>query len=376
MAHDYIEYINKNTNIQYQRPPFLLPEINHPDCNTFILFKNFLHTLRNNGYSTEHNFIQQNYVSMDIGTMCIPKSNAFDGTSVYDIVKFMNKFVSLYEPIIEEDDDGYQITRIKTGKKFKNLPLFKNPTYSSVINLLQDSDAKKEVLAKNIYERTILFYLPLEDAIALSKDDEDIKKIFLHKDVFNQTCFSTNLNLSNASHVLNFLTKEFQMNNDEIYDLLHEPDSFNKSPIDYLLLSMDVEFHKLKKITKDFKSSFYYMHQDSSSQDISSYSNIYINILNTTDTLLKYDTYIGEKIHNAITKSNDPLYSEIGKHFKEFSDLIYEAIKTNSDVHPSFLQFHNTISEFSLRKKLANFEEENPDITKNKLEKSNKKSKI
>jgi hypothetical protein len=376
MKHDYIKYIENNTSISYDRPSFLLPSLNSPEGNTFLLFGLFLKNLSSAGYINEHNYIVNNFVEKKFADFVIPSNTGFSRNDVYGIVEFMNKFSSLDEQIIMEENDDFIITKTKkNGKDLSNNTFFKNPKLSVSLAILEEEDTKEILLQKNVYKRNILHYLSVEDAISLvNKDktnkDKTLLSTALDIDVFDQTFFSYKINMNNFKIVCDFLSQDLQLNQDEITEILTRPDTFGLEPVDYLLKDMDKNFLSLKNLSSKIinNQSWNPLKDMNISEELTAYK----AIVNNTFILLKHDLYVGEKLHNSLFNEKSPLYKEIGIYFEKAIKAIQDTINKTS-THPSFQEFLNTVNELRLIKTIEAFDEKNQQLKETKSERLKRK---
>lgn len=370
MTHEYIKHIEENTDISYDRPIFQLPELSSPEGNTFVLLGLFLNNLQSAGFTVETKFIIDNFVKSKFADFVIPANSGFSRNDVYGIVEFMNQFCSFEESTIIEETDGYILTKTrKNGKKLSNPSFFAKAKLSVAKAMLEDEDSKAELLQKNTYGRNILYYLPVEDAITLAKLDKDLMASALDVDVFGQTFFSFKLTTDNFASVCGFLTKDLQLSQDDITDVFTKVDAFRQECINYLLKDMDKKFTSLEALAEKLEKRFAYSSIDT---NVSTELDAYVQIVNCTYLLLKHDTYLGEKIHAAIFDHASPEYKKIGLHFKKALGAVEKAIK-NGETEPSLLEFTNTVNELRLRKVIEKFDDENPNITGQKVLNRDKK---
>ena len=362
MTHPYIEHLQENTYVTYDRPVFYLPKMNSPEANTFFLFKSFLKYFQAQGYNTEYQFIQNNFVAQDFGEFAIPKNNGFSRNDYLGVIEMMNKFCDLTNEDIIEETDEYIITKIKKNtKSLKNIPLFSKAKLSIAQVMLEDEDTKADLLEKNNFNRNILHYLPVLDAIKLVSLDQKLSDSSLDIDVFGQYFFSYKINLINFKDIMDFLEKKLNLTPDEINNIIQNPDAFNKTGVDYLLSDMDKKFPSLKSFYENFDRNRY---SSQHHESISHLTEVYVEIINATYTLMKYDAVVGETLYGAIFNKASPHFENIGVFFQNLDTKIQEVINNRPDAHPSFYEFSKALRELKLLKDIEKVEESNPSTSK------------
>lgn len=373
MTHEYIETVEKIApDLNYQRPVFVLPATNSPDANTFFLFKRFLDTLRDTGYSDEHVFIKRHFIQQDFGEFVLPRNGVFTTNDLNGILVFMHNFVELSEvhtAEIIEDNNEFIITKTKkNGVLVQNNPYFSKAKLSIARVMMADTDTKSDILQKNNYHKNILWYLPVEDAITLIEEFPELKKSALDLDVFDQRFFTHKINLENFLSITNFLENTLELNKDDISDILHTSDVFNYSPFDYLLYQFDKSFTKIKNYSESLSKTYFL-----DKTNISEPGQGFLDIIYTVHDIMKYDETLGDKLHQAIYDKKSPLFKEVGIYFKSFSEQVQKFVDSDKSLHPSFEKFLVLSKEFELRKTLENIDAQNPALAESKIKSSKQK---